>query len=313
MLSCYEIADISRPYAMGKPGISVSVGIIAPAGISRYCVGVDGTIIPAHDHTYEIGSITKTFVASLIASLRPQGAVCLKDIVRSGITVEQLLTHSSGIQEYPLPQTRHENPFSNVTAQDLLSFIDHSSTGEKVWEYSNTGFALIGIFLQEKLGRPFTQLLEDFVRNDLHLQHTYIGYQGAELSGHNGNHVFQWRWEKNSAFLPAGCLVSSLEDMLQYLQIHMSLKDYGICHQTHLVTQMPFDMGLAFMKQKETGIIFAMGLTDGFSSFIGFDSKKRYGCVVLSNYCGPGYGEPDTPNGIGFSILNRIHQKAIAG
>ncbi len=306
MLSSCEITNITRPYTMGKPEISVSIGIIAPAGISRFCVGIDGTIMPTHDHTYEIGSITKTFVASRMVTLIRQGTASLKDIVRNGITLEQLLTHSSGIQEYPVPQTGVENSFSGVTVQDLLNFIDRSPVGEKVWEYSNTGFALLGIFLTEKLGCPFSQTLEDFVQNELHLQHTHIGYQGAELFGHNESFAFQWRWEKTSAFLPAGCLVSSLNDMLQYLQIHMTLQDYEICHQTHLVTQMPFDMGLAFMKQKETGIVFAMGLTDGFSSFIGFDSAKKYGCVVLSNYCGPGYREPDTPNGIGFEILNRL-------
>ncbi len=306
MLSSCEIADIARPYTMGKPKILVSIGIITPTGVSRFCVSVDGTISPVHDRTYEIGSITKTFVASRVMGLIRQGTASLKDIVRNGITLEQLLTHSSGIQEYPVPQTGFENSFSGVTVQDLLDFIDRSPVGEKVWEYSNTGFALLGAFLQKKLGCPFAQLLEDFVQNDLHLQHTRIGYQGAELLGHNASHAFQWHWEKTSAFLPAGCLVSSLDDMLQYLQIHMNLEDYEICHQTHFVTQMPFDMGLAFMKQKETGIVFAMGLTDGFSSFIGFDSAKKYGCVVLSNYCGPGYGIPDTPNGIGFELLNRL-------
>lgn len=59
------------------------------------------------------------------------------------------------------------------------------------------------------------------------------------------------------------------------------------------------------MKQKEDGIIFCSGLTPGFSSVIGFDSEKQIG-VVVSNYCGYGYGNTDTPMEIGFSIVNTL-------
>lgn len=230
----------------------------------------------------------------------------MSDYVREGITLEQLLTHSSGIKEYPLLQTGVDNPYSHITADDVISYVSHTEKGAVDWEYSNTGFSLIGIYLSEKLKSPFSKVLEDFIKKHLHLQSTYIGYQGADLLGHNGEHAFRWQWDKNSAFLPAGCLISSLDDMVQYLRLHMGSDMYQECHRKHLTTQMPFDMGLAFMRQRETDIVFCMGLTEGFSSFIGFDSSKKFGVAVLSNYCGFGYGSKCTPNGIGFSILNDL-------
>lgn len=303
MITENAIVDIVYPYAKGKPDILVSIGIITPSEVLKICIGTDGKILPVLNTTYEIGSITKSFVASLIVKLIDQGIISLSDYVRDGITLEQLLTHSSGIKEYPLLQTGVDNPYSHITAVDVISYVSNTEIGTGDWEYSNTGFALIGIYLSEKLKIPFSKVLEDFIKSTCNLKSTYIGYQGADLLGHNGEHAFRWQWDKNSAFLPAGCLSSSLDDMIKYLLLHMDSDMFGECHRKHLTTQMPFDMGLAFMRQRETNIVFCMGLTEGFSSFIGFDSSKKYGVAVLSNYCGFGYGDKCTPNGIGFSLL----------
>ncbi len=306
MITENAIVDIVYPYAKGKPDILVSIGIVTPSEVLKICIGTDGKIRPVLNTTYEIGSITKSFVASLIVKLIGRGSISLSDYVREGITLEQLLTHSSGIKEYPLLQTGVDNPYSHITADDVISYVSHTEKGAVDWEYSNTGFSLIGIYLSEKLKSPFSKVLEDFIKSTCNLQSTYIGYQGADLLGHNGEHAFRWQWDKNSAFLPAGCLISSLDDMVQYLRLHMGSDMYQECHRKHLTTQMPFDMGLAFMRQRETDIVFCMGLTEGFSSFIGFDSSKKFGVAVLSNYCGFGYGSKCTPNGIGFSILNDL-------
>lgn len=300
------IVDIVYPYIKAKPNILLSIGIITPSEVLKTCIGTDGKILPVLNTTYEIGSVTKSFVASLIVQLIDQDIINLSDYVVKDITLEQLLTHSSGIKEYPLPQTGVNNPYSHITVDDVISYVNNTEKSIGNWEYSNTGFALIGIYLSEKLKSPFSKTLEDFIKSTCNLKSTYIGYQGADLLGHNGEHAFRWQWDKNSAFLPAGCLSSSLDDMIKYLLLHMGSDMYQECHRKHLTTQMPFDMGLAFMRQKKTDIVFCMGLTEGFSSFIGFDSSKKYGVAILSNYCGFGYGNKSTPNGIGFSILNEF-------
>lgn len=244
MITENAIVDIVYPYAKGKPDILVSIGIVTPSEVLKICIGTDGKIRPVLNTTYEIGSITKSFVASLIVKLIGRGSISLSDYVREGITLEQLLTHSSGIKEYPLLQTGVDNPYSHITADDVISYVSHTEKGAVDWEYSNTGFSLIGIYLSEKLKSPFSKVLEDFIKSTCNLQSTYIGYQGADLLGHNGEHAFRWQWDKNSAFLPAGCLISSLDDMVQYLRLHMGSDMYQECHRKHLTTQMPFDMGL---------------------------------------------------------------------
>lgn len=300
------IMNLVYPYTKGKPNILVSIGIVTPSEILKTCIGTDGKTQPVPHATYEIGSITKSFAASLTVKQIERGVIRLSDPVIKDITLEQLLTHSSGVKEYPLPQTGVENPYSHILAKDVISYVNQTEKGTGEWEYSNTGFSLIGIYLSEKLKRPFSDVLEDFITDTCHLKATYIGYRGADLLGHNGEHAIRWEWDQNDAFLPAGCLSSSLDDMIKYLLLHMGSDTYAECHRKHLATQMPFDMGLAFMRQKETDIVFCMGLTEGFSSFIGFDSRKKHGVVVLSNYCGSGYGDPCSPSGIRFSILDHF-------
>ena len=151
MITENAVVDLVYPYVKGKPDILVSVGIITPSEVSKICIGTDGTILPVPDTTYEIGSITKSFVASLIVELIHRGTISLSDHVRNGVTLEQLLTHSSGIQEYPLLQTGVENPFSHITADDVISYAGDTEIGPRDWEYSNTGFSLIGVYLSEKL------------------------------------------------------------------------------------------------------------------------------------------------------------------
>ena len=303
MLSDEKLAEIAAGYAKNKPELSLSVGILTPSGITRHCFGESGVRMPVHAHTYEIGSVTKTFTAALAV----QRALDLDMCVFSGVTLRQLFTHSAGIPEYPLPDRMDENPFADVTAADVRAFLADKTPGRDApWAYSNTGFARIGMFLEEKFHCPFYRLLADFISGTLHLPHTHFGFAGADLCGHDGSHASRWQWRENSAFLPAGGLVSDLSDMMEYLRLQMQVPAFGVCHRIHWETEMPFDMGLAFMRQKDSGVVFSMGLTGGFSSFIGFDPVRQNGAVVLSNYCGYGYGNPDTPSGIGFVILNTL-------
>ena len=307
VISEKEIVQIVNLYIEGKKDVLLAIGIISPFGEKKMCIGKND-----NGRTYEIGSITKSFVASLIADLVEQKRVSILELAWKDISLKQLLTHGSGIEEYPIPTGDYPNPFSGISIEEVNRFAESMDiVSNPEWAYSNLGFALIGMFLEEKLNRPFSEILEDYIQNTLKLHNTRIGYNGSDLLGHSTDAVAKWCWNKQSAFLPAGCLISDLDDMMAYLKLHMTKASYAICHETHFETDVPFDMGLAFMKQKEDGITFISGLTPGFSSVICFDSAKQYGVVVLSNYSGYGYGNPNTPMGIGFSILNALSGNSV--
>ena len=94
-----------------------------------------------------------------------------------GVTVRQLLNHTSGIPSYtdigPRWQRRWGEHMSTdtlvaLTARDSMWF----TPGSK-WRYDNTGYVLLGMLLDRVTGVPYPKYVEDKVARPLGLQHTY--------------------------------------------------------------------------------------------------------------------------------------------
>lgn len=152
MISDQELFQIAYPYIKQKKHVLLSIGIVDPSETRKICIGEAGISQVKNDCTYEIGSITKSFVASLIADLVEKERISLSDVVWKGATLKQLLTHSSAIEEYPIHNVDFPNPFSNIFTEDIKRFLEKRDLSSKHgWSYSNLGFALIGMFLEENL------------------------------------------------------------------------------------------------------------------------------------------------------------------
>src|SRR5262249_62002468 len=120
---------------------------------------------------YSIGSISNPFPATAILMLAEEGKLSLDDPVAKyrpdltrakDVTIRQLLSHTSGYQDY-WPQD-YVPPFMEreVTAGEILARwagkpLDFEP-GTK-WQYSNTGFVLAGEIVEHVAGRPFLELL----------------------------------------------------------------------------------------------------------------------------------------------------------
>jgi D-alanyl-D-alanine carboxypeptidase len=126
---------------------------------------------------YQIGSVTKQFTSSLVMRLVERGTVSVDDSIGAhlrnlpaawrGITVRQLLNHTSGIPSYTNAGQRwlsrvaeHMPPDSiiAVTASDTMDF----APGAR-YSYNNTGYVLLGMLVERKYGRPYA----DLVRTEL--------------------------------------------------------------------------------------------------------------------------------------------------
>jgi CubicO group peptidase (beta-lactamase class C family) len=124
---------------------------------------------------YSVGSISKQFTAAAILLLQEQGKLSLDDPVSkyvSGltrgneVTIRQLLSHTSGYQDY-WPQDYVMQPMLQPTsAQQIL---DHWAKipldfdpGTK-WQYSNTNYVIAGLIVEKVAGLPMLQLLHQRV------------------------------------------------------------------------------------------------------------------------------------------------------
>ncbi len=155
-----------------------------------------------------IGSITKTFTAALVLRLAAGGQVQLDDsiaryvpLVRQypninpGVTVRQLLAHTSGVYNYTnSPQFAAQVntvPDTHLfTPADILGWVlpMRFAPGAR-FEYSNTGYALLGMLLENVLGKPITQIYRDELLTPLQLTSTFRGYNDsipANLAVSNG-------------------------------------------------------------------------------------------------------------------------------
>ena len=120
---------------------------------------------------YSIGSISKQFTATAVLMLVDQGKLSLDDPVSkflpnltraSEITIREILSHTSGYQDY-WPQD-YVPPFMThpITADEILKLWAQKpldfDPGTK-WEYSNTNYVIAGLIVEKVSGQPLLQFL----------------------------------------------------------------------------------------------------------------------------------------------------------
>ncbi len=193
--------------------------------------------VPVSDSTvFEIGSISKQFVAAAALLLVEEGRLGLDDGIHEylpdlpsewlGVTVRQLLTHTSGIPDYEEIQTYEAYRF-RFTPEEIIR-VAHSrpmdfepGTG---WYYSNTGFFLLSLVVERVEGRPLGQVLESRIFGPLGMNQTRLadpediiphraaGYwvdrMGVDLMNRDAT--------QTSSTLGAGGIASSVHDMAKW-------------------------------------------------------------------------------------------------
>ncbi|WP_347878360.1 class C beta-lactamase [Providencia rettgeri] len=136
---------------------------------------------PINNNTlFEIGSLSKTFTATLAAYAQEQGKLDfsqkvshylpeLTDSAFDHITVMNLATHTSGLPLF-VPETI-------TNSAELISYYQHWLPEKTIGEYrsySNLGTGLLGIVTAKQLKMPFEQAMEKLMLPSLGLKHTYI-------------------------------------------------------------------------------------------------------------------------------------------
>ncbi len=128
---------------------------------------------------YSIGSVSKQFTATAILLLQEQGKLSLDDKVAkflpsltraNEVTIRQLLSHTSGYQDY-WPQD-YVPPFmlQPIAAEKILDMWARKpldfDPGTK-WQYSNTNFVIAGVIVEKASGKPLLQFLQEKIFSPL--------------------------------------------------------------------------------------------------------------------------------------------------
>ena len=291
------------------PGNGIILGLIDHGKTSVYRSGVSGTSRPLDRYTlFEIGSVTKTFTASLLATMVLDHSVNLDDPVSryvpakvripsrgdKQITLLNLATQHSGLPRLPtnLDPTASD-PYAAYSIDDLYQFLDSyqlTRAPGAEFEYSNLGVGLLGDALANKSALAYSQLLQRRILSPLGMTQTFIAAPHFAVprrmaQGHDGdgNPVKPWTF---LAIAPAGGIVSSLDDMLKYVRANLGQGKLGAAC---LFAQRPRDtipggrIGLVWWTGNLTHAIHHGGDTDGFHAWVAVSPDHTKGVVVLSN------------------------------
>lgn len=258
-------------------------------------------------HAYEVGSITKTFTGTLVARAVEEGLLNIDDSISEYLnlpedtdypTIRQLLTHTSGYPTFFENEiiidnlTQGANPYHGVTREMMLEEVAENTTkvGEQAFQYSNFNAGVLGLVLESIYEENYAVLLENYLSEDLRLEETYLFEEETTL----GNN---WCWSKDTeAYVPAGALISNIEDMLSYLDLQLSEANAEIqashdpLREVNATSGDNGDLGIRidavayqWMLNQEEDIIWHDGGTGGYTSYIGFNKAEGVGVVVLSN------------------------------
>ena len=308
---------------------SIVVGIIDKDGPQYYTFGnktIGGQRVNEHS-IYEIGSISKTFTANLLAQMVLEGILKTDDAaqdylpasvklpVRGGkqITLRNLSDHTSGLPRLPTNFSPKDaaNPYADYTEEQLYTFLNVCKLTRDIgsaFEYSNLAVGLLGHILSLKAGTSYESLMVKRIARPLGMKETKITFdkqmkKNLAIGHSNGVPVANWDLP---ALAGAGAIRSSLHDMLRYVAANMGLQKSKLTAAMNLTHQPRHDktgdstrVGLAWFinKRAEGDIISHDGGTGGYRTFAGFVKEKGKGVVVMTN-------SDQSVNDIGLRLLS---------
>jgi CubicO group peptidase (beta-lactamase class C family) len=194
---------------------------------------------------FQIYSITKTFTSVVIFKLIELNKLSLNDKLSKfypkfpmgdAITIEHLLTHSSGIYDYTreekMPDCR-EQPFVNFLASKPLDFLPGTN-----WSYSNSGYYLLGFIIAKLTGVSYEQAVRQFILQPSGMRNSGFDFKNLSLQNKTtGYSIFTNSFKKQAILgdstgpFAAGAIYSTVGDLFRF---HCALQTYKIISKASL-------------------------------------------------------------------------------
>jgi CubicO group peptidase (beta-lactamase class C family) len=203
------------------------------------------TPIPAGtDIDFRIASMSKSFASMAILQLRDAGKLKLDDPVSQyipalkstqsitkdapEITIRHLLTHGAGFPE-DNPWGDRQLGITNEAFETMLKKgITFSTNPGLNYEYSNMGFAMLGLIIKNVSGMSYQKYITERIFKPLGMLDTYWEY--ADIPAHKLAHGYRWlnnAWvkqpmEHDGAYGAMGGLITTMADFSKYVRLHLS-------------------------------------------------------------------------------------------
>jgi CubicO group peptidase (beta-lactamase class C family) len=292
---------------------TLAIGVVDgdKSGVVTFGKLPDGRL-PDGDTVYEIGSVTKTFTATLLAEAVLSGQVQLetpaarllpdfKIPMRGGkdITLLDIATQHSGLPRMPtnFAPADPTNPYADYDAARLRNFLEGYALARDPgasYEYSNLAVGLLGYALAVSAKIDYGDLVAREIFKPLGMEMSGTRFTDAmrahlaPATDQLGRPVKNWDLD---VLVGAGGIRSSANDMVRYLKANMGLTQTPLLAAMKLAQEPRRDVGkterigLIWMTREDPSgaVVWHNGMTGGYAAFIGFTTDRRRGVVVLTN------------------------------
>lgn len=310
-------------YMLNKGTIGLSVGVIFNDKNFTFNYGlakISGADAPTANSIYSIGSVSKTFIAMLLAKTVLEKQVNLQDDIRkylpdsimfdqlqfnqNPVRLINLANHTSRIPSQLAKLPQDWNKFSAYQKYDFkkaytedkflqdLKDINLDTVPGYKYEYSNAGFKVLSIILENIYKMPFDQIINKYVCRDLKMNDTKVFLQKSEwqerFAGGSQDINILMSTKDIDDYTSGPGLYSTVNDMLRYLSYNISEENEAIklTHKKTYTNDEKVEIGLAwrvdYTSDGET-YFYHSGSGSGCTSICLFSPKKKIGIIVLAN------------------------------
>lgn len=305
-----EIANSIYSQAKNLPNkTQLSIAILTGGDVRYYGVLIENDTINSiknFNRIFEIGSITKVFTSTVLASLAIDKKLDLNNYVNDYYSIDfknsvkinfsDLANHTSGLPRLPenFDLSNEINPYGNYGERELYEYLRHileiKNSPEKKYDYSNLGAGLLGYTLGISQKTNFNDLLQKRVFNKYKMKNSYTGPKGIESNivkglDTKGQEIPNWEFD---VLFGGGGILSSTEDLVKFsrAQFDKSNKELELTRKAtfNINDRMKIGLGWHILKtDKGSDWIWHNGGTGGYSSSMVLDVEKKNGVIVLSN------------------------------
>ncbi len=279
---------------------------------------------------FAVGSVTKSFTVTVLGTLAEEGKLEWDKPVREYLpkfrlhdpiatehmTVLDLVTHRSGLPRHDL--LWYGASLTRQEMFDRLKYLEPTAELREVWQYNNLMFMTAGILASEVSRTKWEDLVRKRIFAPLEMTASNFSVNDSQKTENFSQPYLEIKekvekvpFKNIDEIGPAGSINSNVEDMIKYVQMHLSKGKYGEKGEKKIIAEatatrmqtaqmvtpggdgpftevmsLGYGMGLGIGAYRGHKVVSHGGGIDGFTSSLTFMPYDKIGIMILSNRSG---------------------------
>lgn len=305
------IDSIVKTYE-GKDGPGLSVRILKD-GKTVYnnhagYANLEKNIKITDESVFNLGSASKQFTAACIVLLQQQGKLNLNDNLRKyipefpayaeKITLLHLLTHTSGLKDFPILVTiqgEESEEYTNAQIKELMVLLQPDFTPGEKWSYSNTGYWCLAQVVEKVSGKSIGEFARKNIFKPLGMKNTAYYLRPAngiknKAIGYAKNNNAYTPTDPDERAVAGGGIYSTLGDLEKWLVEMQKHRVFGDAFWKAMTEDdayknedLTYTKGLFIYPYRTKTMINHGGDVEGYHPFLGYFPEDKVGAIILTN------------------------------